>query len=150
MIVDDKRLIIGSANINDRSLLGSRDSELAVCIEGQANHPLDSGLGKVNVVKKIHDFRKALFLEHYGVNIDHPTVESSWKEMWSIVRTNTEVFSKVFKIYPSDEYHDWDALQKRNKDFDHNVFNTLTPLIKGHAVLYPYKFLKNVNLLDKN
>lgn len=26
MIVDDKRAIIGSANINDRSLLGSRDS----------------------------------------------------------------------------------------------------------------------------
>jgi len=26
MIVDDKRAIIGSANINDRSLLGVRDS----------------------------------------------------------------------------------------------------------------------------
>jgi len=32
MIVDDKRCIIGSANINDRSLLGSRDSELACII----------------------------------------------------------------------------------------------------------------------
>ena len=28
MIVDDKILICGSANINDRSLLGSRDSEV--------------------------------------------------------------------------------------------------------------------------
>ena len=26
MIVDDKNMIIGSANINDRSLLGDRDS----------------------------------------------------------------------------------------------------------------------------
>jgi phospholipase D1/2 len=26
MIVDDKKMIIGSANINDRSLLGDRDS----------------------------------------------------------------------------------------------------------------------------
>lgn len=33
MIVDDKRMIIGSANINDRSLLGTRDSELAMIIE---------------------------------------------------------------------------------------------------------------------
>lgn len=33
MIVDDKRVIIGSANINDRSLLGSRDSELAIVVE---------------------------------------------------------------------------------------------------------------------
>lgn len=33
MIVDDRRCIIGSANINDRSLLGTRDSELACVIE---------------------------------------------------------------------------------------------------------------------
>lgn len=30
MIVDDNIVIIGSANINDRSMLGHRDSELAV------------------------------------------------------------------------------------------------------------------------
>jgi len=30
MIVDDKYVIIGSANINDRSLKGNRDSEIAV------------------------------------------------------------------------------------------------------------------------
>ena len=30
MIVDDRVILIGSANINDRSLMGSRDSELAV------------------------------------------------------------------------------------------------------------------------
>jgi phosphatidylserine/phosphatidylglycerophosphate/cardiolipin synthase-like enzyme len=33
MIVDDRACVIGSANINDRSLLGNRDSELAVLIE---------------------------------------------------------------------------------------------------------------------
>ena len=33
MIVDDQKMIIGSANINDRSLLGDRDSELAMLIE---------------------------------------------------------------------------------------------------------------------
>lgn len=30
MIVDDRNVIIGSANINDRSLKGPRDSEIAV------------------------------------------------------------------------------------------------------------------------
>ena len=30
MIVDDEIVIIGSANINDRSMAGNRDSELAV------------------------------------------------------------------------------------------------------------------------
>lgn len=33
MIVDDKIVICGSANINDRSLIGKRDSEVAVLIE---------------------------------------------------------------------------------------------------------------------
>lgn len=32
MIVDDKYVIIGSANINDRSMKGNRDSEIAVRI----------------------------------------------------------------------------------------------------------------------
>lgn len=33
MIIDDNTVIIGSANINDRSMLGKRDSELAIMIE---------------------------------------------------------------------------------------------------------------------
>ena len=32
MIVDDRHVICGSANINDRSLLGKRDSELAAVV----------------------------------------------------------------------------------------------------------------------
>ena len=31
MIVDDRVVIVGSANINDRSMNGNRDSEIAVC-----------------------------------------------------------------------------------------------------------------------
>jgi phospholipase D1/2 len=33
LIVDDEKVIIGSANINDRSMLGKRDSEVCVLIE---------------------------------------------------------------------------------------------------------------------
>ena len=32
MIVDDRTVIVGTANINDRSLLGDRDSEIALYI----------------------------------------------------------------------------------------------------------------------
>ena len=35
MIVDDKYVICGSANINDRSLLGSRDSEVAAVVKDE-------------------------------------------------------------------------------------------------------------------
>ncbi len=33
MIVDDRVALIGSANINDRSLMGDRDSEIAIIVE---------------------------------------------------------------------------------------------------------------------
>ena len=33
MIVDDDVVIIGSANINDRSMIGCRDSEIGIKIE---------------------------------------------------------------------------------------------------------------------
>ena len=42
MIIDDKIVICGSANINDRSLLGDRDSEIAVATKGT-----DEILGKM-------------------------------------------------------------------------------------------------------
>ena len=44
MIVDDRRIIMGSANINDRSMLGTRDSEIAVLIEDE--EVLESKLGE--------------------------------------------------------------------------------------------------------
>ena len=35
MIVDDYHVIIGSSNINDRSMIGLRDSEVAIHAESQ-------------------------------------------------------------------------------------------------------------------
>jgi len=36
MIVDDLYVIIGSANLNDRSMNGDRDSEIACLVEDKA------------------------------------------------------------------------------------------------------------------
>jgi phospholipase D1/2 len=35
MIIDDEIVLCGSANINDRSLVGDRDSELALITRGE-------------------------------------------------------------------------------------------------------------------
>ena len=150
MIVDDKHLIIGSANLNDRSMLGSRDSELAVCIEGPCNVKVNGASGEYMVTKKIHEFRVNLFKEHFGMDIEFPAQEQNWNVMQHIVSTNTEVFSKVFRIYPADEYSTWVSLQSRDKKFSKEAFDALIPKIQGHAVAYPYKFLHNENLLDGN
>ena len=37
LIVDDERVILGSANLNDRSMRGYHDSELAICVHQKKN-----------------------------------------------------------------------------------------------------------------
>ena len=61
MIVDDKYVICGSANINDRSLLGKRDSEIAAVIKDEEF--LDSKLNneKVRVGRYAFTLRKKIF-----------------------------------------------------------------------------------------
>lgn len=66
LISDDKVVICGSANINDRSLIGKRDSEIAVIItdeefeEGKMNgEPFPTGV-------YAGQLRRFLFKEHLG------------------------------------------------------------------------------------
>lgn len=60
LIVDDRVVIMGSANINDRSMLGKRDSE--VCLLVQDTEEVESVMGgePFKVGKLVQDFRKKL------------------------------------------------------------------------------------------
>jgi phospholipase D1/2 len=66
MIVDDEYIVVGSANINQRSLDGTRDSEICIGAHqpahsmASATQPLPRG--------QVAGFRKALWLEHLGVS----------------------------------------------------------------------------------
>jgi phospholipase D1/2 len=66
MIVDDEYIVVGSANINQRSLDGTRDSE--ICIG--AHQPAHSVAGPSGPLPRgqVAGFRKALWLEHLGVS----------------------------------------------------------------------------------
>lgn len=70
MIVDDRIAIIGSANINERSMKGTRDSEVAVITRDTLQ--LDSTMaGKPYAVSKFaHTLRVRLMREHVGVDVD--------------------------------------------------------------------------------
>lgn len=61
MIVDDEYIIVGSANINERSLNGSRDSEIAM----GAYQPYYLATNSP-ATGQIHGFRMALWFEHMG------------------------------------------------------------------------------------
>ena len=61
IIVDDKWVICGSANINDRSLLGKRDSEIAACIKDEEFVDSVMNNTKVKVGKYASSLRKKIF-----------------------------------------------------------------------------------------
>ncbi|KAF9378152.1 hypothetical protein CPC16_011439 [Podila verticillata] len=76
MIVDDRIIICGSANINDRSQVGFRDSEIAIIIED--THMVDSKMNGVayKAGKLAHALRTDLFKEHLGLlpHVEHDVV----------------------------------------------------------------------------
>ncbi|KAI8339947.1 hypothetical protein BC941DRAFT_511341 [Chlamydoabsidia padenii] len=67
MIVDDRIVIIGSANINDRSQLGNRDSEIAMIIEDTDMVDAYMDGKKYKAAKFAHTLRLQLWKEHLGL-----------------------------------------------------------------------------------
>ncbi len=61
MIVDDKYVICGSANINDRSLLGKRDSEIAAVVKDEEFIESIINEKSVQVGKYASSLRKKIF-----------------------------------------------------------------------------------------
>jgi len=61
MIIDDHMVICGSANINDRSLLGNRDSEFCIVINDTEHEPGRLNGQSVIVGKFCSSWRKRIF-----------------------------------------------------------------------------------------
>lgn len=93
MIVDDEYIIIGSANINQRSMDGARDSEIAMGAYQPyhlASHQAARG--------QIHGFRMALWYEHLGMLDEtflHPETEAC------ITKVN-QIADKYWDLYSSE------------------------------------------------
>jgi len=94
MIVDDDYIVIGSANINQRSMAGERDSE--ICVGAfQPDHSISDGLPRGD----IHSFRMALWSAHLGGFSDQFENPNS-AECLEYVRNVT---SQFWEIYTADE-----------------------------------------------
>lgn len=70
MIVDDRIAIIGSANINERSMLGSRDSECAAVVRDTDMIWSTMNSEPYLVGRFPHTLRMHLMREHLGVDVD--------------------------------------------------------------------------------
>jgi phospholipase D1/2 len=91
MIVDDDIALIGSANINDRSMLGSRDSEMAIVVEDICKIKTKIG----NIEKQVSEFSQTLRLRTFEriFAMDQKDVKDPLNpEMWEKIAVNTKVF----------------------------------------------------------
>ncbi|KAJ4958010.1 hypothetical protein NE237_025121 [Protea cynaroides] len=107
MIVDDEYIIIGSANINQRSMDGARDSEIAM----GAYQPYHIA-AREPARGQIHGFRMALWYEHLG------TLDESF-----LMPQSVKCVQKVNKI--ADKY--WDIYSSESLERD----------LPGHLLSYP-------------
>jgi phospholipase D1/2 len=118
MIADDRFALVGSANINDRSLLGSRDSELAVLV-------MDSEVEKVNLCgdgkeRPTRGFARKLRMEVwnkiFGITaggdraatklahaVDCPGDPKSWKAIQKVAGENTKLYEAAFDWIPRNK-----------------------------------------------
>lgn len=165
MIVDDKRAIIGSANINDRSLRGTRDSEIAVVIESgtdESTCPLVVNGAKRVGCKPLHALRVRMFADMVGVKIrsqkqeDLETLQkledphSAISFLMHRAELNTKAYLRVFPcMIPSVIYRISDFKQARvsvGHDVDPVVRTQRLEdmaLIKGIITSWPFEFLKD-------
>ena len=154
MIVDDTTVILGSANINDRSMLGTRDSEYAVMIN--ENPKLESVMNgqPFKAANFAYTFRVNLFAEHLGVDPNNKILADPLSdEFLNLVRNtaknNTTIYRELWGCYPDDNYTTFKDLKERkslSKEELLEKYKVKKNEIVGHAVEFPLKFLENENL----
>ncbi|KJZ79668.1 hypothetical protein HIM_01137 [Hirsutella minnesotensis 3608] len=81
IIVDDRIALIGSANINERSMLGTRDSECAAIVRDTDMIWSTMGGQPYQVGRFAHSLRLRLMREHLGLDVDEILEEERQQEM---------------------------------------------------------------------
>ncbi|GAA5927466.1 uncharacterized protein JCM15063_005909 [Sporobolomyces koalae] len=117
MIVDDRIALIGSANINERSQRGDRDSELACIIRDTDMIESTMGGKPYQVGRFAHTMRVRLMREHLGIDVDE--LESSEGREELLARE-----AKVMK--EEDDQWDPDNEQKRGDETGTQAFTKRT------------------------
>ncbi|KAG8075361.1 hypothetical protein GUJ93_ZPchr0006g42088 [Zizania palustris] len=98
MIVDDEYIIVGSANINQRSMDGGRDSEIAMGAFQPHHLSTDGQVARGH----IHGFRLSLWYEHLGI------LHNDFLNPWSLecVRRVNAKADEHWNLYTREELHD--------------------------------------------
>lgn len=140
-IVDDRYVLVGSANINDRSLQGDRDSELAVLISDTAHCFNDQdGTGVAvptrNFARELRQnaWRKWLgsAANECAEALDKPALQAGWEKIQALAKSNADIYETVFNFLPRDDYQ-----SGKNNDYlddtEDKVRPSIWPVIQANA-----------------
>eukprot|EP00455_Lapot_gusevi_P006671 TRINITY_DN12856_c0_g1_i3.p1 TRINITY_DN12856_c0_g1~~TRINITY_DN12856_c0_g1_i3.p1 ORF type:complete len:369 (-),score=47.71 TRINITY_DN12856_c0_g1_i3:44-1030(-) len=158
MIVDDRHVLIGSANLNDRSLMGVRDTELSVhCYLNETNADENSEdrieiqmNGEPFVASKlVHNLRMDLMREHLGLPANDTSMEDVlsdkfWRDVWLDTSfSNYVLYTTVFPNIPSNVHS---TLASMKAAYNGSVAPERLSLARGHLMMYPLQWLSQENL----
>ncbi|KAI8373627.1 hypothetical protein EDC96DRAFT_458022 [Choanephora cucurbitarum] len=142
LIADDKVVIMGSANLNDRSQCGNRDSEIALIVEDQDFVPSQMNGRYYEASRFAASLRRSLWKEHLGLIAPSPPdevtnnmlplpipqedslmseedqlvmdpLDEETLDRWnSTAKTNTLAFREVFHCVPDDTVTNWEEYKE--------------------------------------
>ncbi|VDM60973.1 unnamed protein product [Angiostrongylus costaricensis] len=166
LIVDDEHVIIGSANINDRSQVGNRDSEVCLLYSDIDKEPSLMNGRPYAAGKFAKSLRLQCMKEHlgllpdsrrpsnfkYDVSCDDPVAESFFVDIWqNTARSNMLIYEEVFRAYPTDnvetfeEFDKWTGQMPLAEYSPQQAQEKLRDL-NGTLVEFPLNFLCKANL----
>jgi phospholipase D1/2 len=137
LIADDRVAVIGSANINDRSQLGNRDSELAVVVrdDEQKSANLD-GVKPAMVSSCVHGLRVRLWKKLFGLMggahpahsladvVEKPAAKETWEAIQKVAYANAQAYKDAFPFLPAVQPESssiWPAWNKSNRALDYHM-----------------------------
>ncbi|XP_026864371.2 phospholipase D1a [Electrophorus electricus] len=159
LIADDNTVIIGSANINDRSMLGKRDSELAVIVEDTetVSSVMDGQeyqAGKFALRLRLECFKTVLgAFTDPTIDVSDPISDRFYKEVWmTTAGRNATIYDKVFHCLPTSLVRNMQELLNFQTKAglvkeEPAKAQELLKKIRGFLVQFPLDFLSEENLM---
>ncbi|XP_061651015.1 phospholipase D1a isoform X3 [Phyllopteryx taeniolatus] len=159
LIADDNTVIIGSANINDRSMLGKRDSEVAVIVEdvekvASVMDGREFEAGPYALGLRLECFRTILGgHSDAAIDLSDPISDRFYKEVWmTTAGRNATIYEKVFRCLPSSLVRNMSELERYQSkpglaQTDLSRAREELRKIRGFLVQFPLDFLSEHNLM---
>ena len=144
MIVDDDKLIMGSANINDRSMLGDRDTEIAMVFEDTCKVKGILNGREHQYSSFSHKFRKNLFrltFDMQDAQVQDPLDDRMWDYIDKQANLNNCIYREVFGVYPDNMIKKYKDIAVIKNQADISKYHKLKDQIKGIACAFPLDFL---------